>query len=126
MCDDSAMDDQDLTLPLWRYPLRWLSGWLTFHTMTDRWSYLAAGQREQRRASWSRWRRSVRPVGLCVFWAGVLWSVFGNEQTTTTTVVIRAGWIAAMLPFAVIGVRDWMRDGRAEHARRALESSSEQ
>jgi hypothetical protein len=98
------MKDEELLRPLWHYPLRWL----TFARASARWSYLSDDERAERRASWSAGRRAVRPIGLCLYWAGLALFVVGYLPTT-----VRIIWLAALLPLAGIGLRDWLRDGRA-------------
>ncbi|MDQ1737966.1 MAG: hypothetical protein QOH56_4217 [Pseudonocardiales bacterium] len=98
-------------MPLWRYPVRWLS----LSALSDRWSYLSQAERSQRRAGWRRWRRAVRPIGLLIFWAGVLSSALVDSNTySNEKLVLAVVWVAALLPFAIIGMTDWIRDGKAK------------
>lgn len=102
------MTDPELLRPLWQYPLRWL----TFEDLTARLSYLSESERAARRASWSAGRRSVKPIGLVLCWTGTLLSILGYDST-----IARGLLLAALLPFAFIGLRGWLRDGAAEHDR---------
>lgn len=109
-CETSVMSRAVLALAARREVWRRV----TFERSAERWSYLTAEQRRERRASWPARRRAVRPVGLSIYWASVSWAIFAGDLSTPTNVGISIGWIVTMLPFAVIGFRDWCRDGKAE------------
>jgi len=108
------MKDAELLRPLWHYPLRWLA----FEGLSSRLSYLSESERAARRASWSVGRRSVKPIGLILYGAGAILSIIGYSWT-----IARALWLAALLPFAFIGLRGWLRDGVALPGRQAEASA---
>lgn len=123
LCKTRAVDlDDDLTQPLWKVLSRGVVRYVGLNGVIDRWSHLSRADRAERRAGWPTSRRAVRPVGLAVFWAGVIWSVIGNDHTTTMTVTIRILWILLLTPFAYIGIADWVRDGKDQ--RRSTKQSA--
>lgn len=84
---------------VWRY--------VTFARITDAWSPLSATQRAARYESWPSWRRAVRPVGVVLYWAGVVWFTTHSDHKTPQLNVAFTVWVALMLTFAAIGIRDW-------------------
>ena len=109
------MQEDDLFQPLWRYPARWL----TFAAARDRWSYLTPGERKARRQSWPAWRRAVFPVGLVIWWAGMLVTLF-----IPVPAVAGYLWCAVLALFAAFGVRDWLRDGRDRRHSKEIATSA--
>jgi len=95
---------------LWRY--------LSFARLTDEWSPLSATQRAERYESWPTWRRGVRPIGVVLYWAGFAWFAAHSDHKTPQLIVAYIVWVALMLTFMAIGIRDW-RLARAAHADRA-------
>lgn len=104
-------EDGDRTLPLWRYPLRWL----TFYRATDRWSFLSGTERRQRRLSWPMWRRAVRPFGLGLFWISALLYLISPSVASERHGAVVVLLFVMMLPILTIGLRGWIRDGRREY-----------
>jgi hypothetical protein len=62
------------------------------------------------------WRRSVRPIGVVLYWAGVAWFTPQSDHKTPQLVVAYIGWVALMLPLAAVGIRDWRLARTAEKA----------
>jgi hypothetical protein len=53
---------------------------------------------------------------LLIFWAGVLSSPFvDSNPDSDENLVVAVVWVVTMLPFAIIGMTDWIRDGKAKH-----------
>jgi hypothetical protein len=84
---------------LWRY--------MSFARLTDEWSPLSATQRAEPYESWPTWRRSVRPIGVVLYWAGVAWFALHSDRKTPQLIVAYIVWVAVMLTFMAIGIRDW-------------------
>jgi hypothetical protein len=111
---------------LWRY--------LSFARFTDEWSPLSATQRAERYESWPTWRRSVRPIGVGIYWAGVAWFAPHSDHKTPQLIVPFIVWAALILTFMAIGIRDWTlaraalklaRAARAARADRASKAPSD-
>lgn len=101
---------------------------MSFARFTDEWSPLSATQRAERYESWPTWRRSVRPIGVVLYWAGVAWFAPHSDHKTPQLIVPFIVWAALMLTFMAIGIRDWRlaraalklaRAARADRADRA-------
>ncbi len=84
---------------------------------TDSWSPLSVTERAERYATWPTWRRSVRPVGVDLYWAGVIWFTTHADHKTTALIVTYVVWAALMLTFAAVGIRDWTLRPQSTRAR---------